>query len=130
MGQLKNKFLASWFVVPQPNTEPLNFKLKVNYIPEVPMQFCGFSHTGPSTASGKGAAKSSSVLSSAAEETAAGGFSKLERIQWRRMGLEAGKEIRSGWVFPGELKLQTGCTFCQNNIALGLSTLLWCISPR
>ena len=41
------------------------------------------------------------MLSSAMEELAAEDSSELERIQWQTMGLEAGKEIRSGWVFPG-----------------------------
>lgn len=30
VGVLDNKFLVSWFLVPKPNTEQLNFKLKVN----------------------------------------------------------------------------------------------------
>lgn len=42
---------------------------------------------------------------SSAEELTVGDRSEVGRMRRQRMGLEAGKEIRSRWEFPREVKL-------------------------
>lgn len=67
-----------------------------------------------------------SALSSAMEELAAGGFFQIGKDAVAKDG--AGKEIRSRWVFSGQLKMQTMSACSAKIMLLWVEHPLWCIS--